>query len=38
LEHINEQVKLVFVSACHSEMIGKVFKKKGVPIVIAVNQ
>ena len=30
-------LKLVFVSACHSESIGRIFEKKGVPIVIAVN-
>lgn len=31
-------VKVVFVSACHSEMIGQIFKRVGVPVVIAVNQ
>jgi hypothetical protein len=30
-------VMLVFVSACHSEMIGQLFKRVGVPVVIAVN-
>lgn len=33
----NHQVKLAFVSACHSEKIGEIFLKAGVPIVIAVN-
>jgi len=27
----------VFVSACHSEEIGEIFLKAGVPVVIAVN-
>jgi hypothetical protein len=36
-EHINSIIKLVFISACYSESIGKIFKAKGVPIVIAVN-
>ncbi|TNV87843.1 hypothetical protein FGO68_gene1372 [Halteria grandinella] len=37
---LNQQsfIKLVFVSACHSEIIGQQFKRAGVPIVIAVNQ
>jgi hypothetical protein len=30
-------VKVVFVSACHSELIGQIFKKVGIPVVIAVN-
>lgn len=33
----NCPVKLVFVSACHSEKLGDLFKRVGVPIVIAVN-
>ena len=33
----NYPVKLVFVSACHSENIGQLFKRLGVPIVVAVN-
>ena len=32
-------IKVVFVSACHSEPIGQLFKKvMNVPIVIAVHQ
>jgi len=30
-------IKLAFVSACHSEKIGKIFRNAGIPIVIAVN-
>jgi hypothetical protein len=30
-------IKLVFVSACHSEDIGKIFIEAKVPVVIAVN-
>jgi len=37
-EHLNPMIKLVFISACHSESVGKIFKAKGIPIVIAVNQ
>ncbi len=29
---------MIFVSACHSESVGKIFKAHGIPIVIAVNQ
>jgi hypothetical protein len=29
---------MVFLSACHSESVGKIFKEKGIPIVIAVDQ
>ena len=36
-EGLTNPVKLVFVSACHSEMIGQLFKRVGVPIVVAVN-
>lgn len=32
-----QQVQLVFVSACHSEMIGKIFIRAKVPVVVAVN-
>jgi len=28
---------MVFVSACHSEELGKVFLKHGIPIVVAVS-
>lgn len=31
-------ILLVFVSACYSEPIGKIFKQAGVPIVVAVNK
>ena len=34
----SDQLKLVFVSACHSELIGQIFKRAGVPVVIAVNR
>lgn len=30
-------VKVVFVSACHSEIIGQLFKRVGIPVVVAVN-
>jgi len=30
-------IKLAFVSACHSEEIGNILYKSGIPIVIAVN-
>lgn len=30
-------IKLAFVSACHSEEIGKIFSECGIPVVIAVN-
>eukprot|EP00347_Sterkiella_histriomuscorum_P024050 403332474 len=33
----NHQVQLVFVSACHSEMIGKIFLRAKIPVVVAVN-
>lgn len=33
----NKSLVIVFVSACHSEGIGKLFKKAGVPMVIAIN-
>jgi hypothetical protein len=33
----NSSVVCAFVSACHSEQIGNVFRKAGVPVVIAVN-
>jgi hypothetical protein len=31
-------ILLVFVSACYSEPIGRIFKEAGIPIVIAVNK
>ncbi len=33
----SHEVLVVFVSACHSEMIGQLFKRVGVPVVIGVN-
>ena len=30
-------VKLVFISACHSELIGDIFLKANFPVVVAVN-
>ena len=33
----NHNVKLVFVSACHSEMIGKIFLNAKIPVVVSVN-
>ena len=36
-EESNNSVKLVFVSACHSEMIGNIFLNAKIPVVIAVN-
>jgi len=33
----NHGIELVFVSACHSEEIGNIFSKCGIPVVIAVN-
>ena len=33
----SHKVQLVFVSACHSEMIGKIFLRANVPVVVAVN-
>ena len=38
MTHLNPSIKMVFLSACHSESVGKIFKSKGIPIVIAVNQ
>ena len=33
------EIKIVFVAACHSENIGKIFFEEcGIPIVIAVNE
>jgi hypothetical protein len=32
-----DKVKLVFVSACHSEIIGNIFLQARVPIVVCVN-
>ena len=37
LKNIDLSYKLAFVSACHSEEIGKIFIEKGVPAVIVVN-
>jgi hypothetical protein len=34
----NSELKMVFLSACHSESVGKMFKEMSIPIVIAVNQ
>jgi hypothetical protein len=31
-------IKVVFVSACHSEPIGQLFKNANVPVVIAVSK
>jgi hypothetical protein len=31
------QIKLAFISACHSEAIGEIFFKAGIPVVISVN-
>jgi len=31
------QTQLVFVNACHSEAVGRVFLKAGVPFVVAVQ-
>lgn len=31
-------VQVVFVSACHSQKLGELFKRVGVPVVIAINQ
>ncbi|CDW81385.1 UNKNOWN [Stylonychia lemnae] len=33
----NHKVELVFVSACHSEKIGKIFQRAKIPVVVAVN-
>lgn len=33
-----QKVRIVFISACHSEKIGKMFKRYGVPVVIAINK
>ena len=33
----DHRVHLAFVSACHSEMIGKLFLEAKVPVVVAVN-
>lgn len=33
-----KKLLIVFISACHSEKIGKVFKKYGAPVVIAINK
>jgi hypothetical protein len=30
------KIKMVFVNACYSENIAKVFKEAGIPIVVAV--
>jgi len=30
-------IKLAFVSACHSEIIGQILLNSGIPVVIAVN-
>jgi hypothetical protein len=36
--HYNKsKLLIVFVSACHSEGIGQLFKRMGVPVVVAVN-
>ncbi len=37
LKNIHPGIKMVFLSACHSESVGKMFKAKGIPIVIAVD-
>jgi CHAT domain-containing protein len=37
-ENTHHNVHLVFVSACHSEMIGKIFERAKIPIVVCVNQ
>jgi CHAT domain-containing protein len=33
----NNHVHLVFVSACHSEMIGEIFIRANIPVVVAVH-
>lgn len=37
LEKLNPDIKLVFVNACHSEQVARVFADAGVPSVIAVQ-
>lgn len=36
-EFTNHNIKLVFVSACHSQKIGEIFFNAGIPVVISVN-
>lgn len=33
----HSKTKLVFINACHSEEIGKIFSEAGIPVVIAVQ-
>lgn len=34
---LTSNLLIVFISACHSEPIGQLFKRVGVPVVVAVN-
>lgn len=37
IQDIDQSWKLVFIAACHSEAIGRIFHRLGAPVVIAVN-
>jgi len=37
IESSGHGIKLAFVSACHSERIGKILHESGIPVVVAVN-
>jgi len=34
---LDHKIKLAFVNACHSEKMGDIFFKGGVPVVVCVN-